>query len=249
VTAMAASEADDAPTHPYRMKDLCELTGLGRQAIHFYIQRGLLPPGHKTGRNMAYYGEEHLERLRLIKKLQHERFLPLKAIQAILDDQQAAFDSSQRALLLEVKQHLGQSLGVGADAPEETVDVGPLLERLGVARSAFDRLVALELLGSRHDPEGHEVIAADDVWLLETWAEVHRLGFVEDLGFTVDDVVVYDEIVQQLFQREAQILAPRMPNVSPERAAEMIERALPVVHNLITGLHRAKIRNFLASIG
>lgn len=246
MTALAAvDEAHDA--HPYRMKDLCELTGLGRQAIHFYIQRGLLPPGHKTGRNMAYYGEEHLERLRLIKKLQHERFLPLKAIQAILDDQQAAFDPSQRALLLEVKQHLGRS--VGADGPKETVEVGPLLERLGVSRGSFDRLVELELLGSRRDADGREVIAADDVWLLETWAEVHRLGFVEELGFTVDDILVYDEIVQQLFQREAQILAARMPKLSPERAAEMIERALPVVQGLVSGLHRSKIRNFLASLG
>lgn len=247
MSAAAAVEAEDGL--PYRMKDLCELTGLGRQAIHFYIQRGLLPPGHKTGRNMAYYGEAHLERLRLIRKLQHERFLPLKAIQAILDDQQAAFDPSQRALLLEVKQHLGRSLGVSADAPGETVEVGPLLERLGVGRASFDRLVELELLGSRRDASGREVIAADDVWLLETWAEVQRLGFSEELGFTVDDVLVYDEIVQQLFQREAQILAARMPRIAAPRAAEMIERALPVVHGLVMGLHRSKIRNFLASLG
>ena len=39
----------------YRMKDLCEASGLPRQAIHFYIQQGLLPPGQKTGRNMAWY--------------------------------------------------------------------------------------------------------------------------------------------------------------------------------------------------
>ena len=63
----------------YRMKDLCESSGLPRQAIHFYIQQGLLPPGRKTGRNMAWYTDEHIERLRLIKKLQHEQFLPLKA--------------------------------------------------------------------------------------------------------------------------------------------------------------------------
>jgi DNA-binding transcriptional MerR regulator len=243
----AAAEANDA--FPYRMKDLCELTGLGRQAIHFYIQRGLLPPGQKTGRNMAYYGEAHLERLRLIKKLQHERFLPLKAIQAILDDQQAAFEPGQRALLLEVKQHLGRSLAAGADSPREAVEVAPLLARLGVARGAFERLVELELLGARVDDDGREVIAADDVWLLETWAQVRQLGFVEDLGFTVDDILLYDEVVQQLFQREAQLLAARMPQLAPARAAEMIERALPVVHGLVTGLHRAKIRNFLSSLG
>ena len=33
---------------PYRMKDLCEATGLQRQAIHYYIKKGLLPSGHKT---------------------------------------------------------------------------------------------------------------------------------------------------------------------------------------------------------
>ena len=47
------SERPPAAAHPYRMKDLCELTGLPRQVIHFYIQQGLVPPGVKTGRNMA----------------------------------------------------------------------------------------------------------------------------------------------------------------------------------------------------
>ena len=82
-----------------RMKDLCDATGLPRQAIHFYIQQGLLPAGSKTGRNMAYYGLEHIQRLKLIKKLQHERFLPLKAIRALLDDQESQFSQVQRSLL------------------------------------------------------------------------------------------------------------------------------------------------------
>ncbi len=235
---------------PYRMKDLCELTGLGRQAIHFYIQRELLPPGHKTGRNMAYYGEEHLERLRLIKKLQHERFLPLKAIKAILDDRESAFEPGQRSFLLDVKQHLGRSLAAGTDRPGEAVPVDALLERLAFPRDSFRRLVELELIGSQLDASGREVIAADDVWLLETWAEIQKLGFVAELGFSVDDILLYDEVVQQLFQREALLLASRISETVPaERAAEMVERVLPLVHGLVTGLHRAKIRNFLASLG
>ena len=95
----------------------------------------------------------------------------------------------------------------------------------------------------------NEVIAEDDVWLLESWAEVQRLGFGKELGFGIDDVVLYDEIVTQLFMREAQLIASRLPDVPPERAAEMVEKALPVVHRFLTGLHRTKIRNFLASIG
>lgn len=246
---LETTEATDA-RWPYRMKDLCELTGLGRQAIHFYIQRGLLPPGHKTGRNMAYYGEEHLERLRLIRKLQHERFLPLKAIKAILDDRESAFEPSQRSFLLDVKQHLGRSLGAGTDRPGEAVPVDALLARLEFGKDAFRRLVELELIGSQYDADGRELIAADDVWLLETWAEIQKLGFVEELGFSVDDIGLYDEIVQQLFQREAQLLASRISErLPPAKAAEMVERVLPLVHGLVTGLHRAKIRNFLASLG
>lgn len=238
-----------AARFPYRMKDLCELTGLGRQAIHFYIQRGLLPPGHKTGRNMAYYGEDHLERLRLIKKLQHERFLPLKAIKAILDDRESAFAPSQRSFLLDVKQHLGRTLGAGSERPAEAVRVDALLARLELPREHFDRMVELELIGSRTDESGAEVIAADDAWLVENWAEVQRLGFVQELGFSVDDILLYDEVISNLFQREAQLLASRLPpGMSPERAAELVERVLPLVHSLVTGLHRAKIQNFLASI-
>ncbi|MGE0787461.1 MAG: MerR family transcriptional regulator [Sandaracinaceae bacterium] len=230
---------------PYRMKDLSRLTGLGRQAIHFYIQQGLLPPGHKTGRNMAYYGPEHLERLALIKRLQHERFLPLKAIKAILDDQQAAFSEKQRGFLLGVKQHMARAITEGAGA---TVRVDEVLERHDVAQKDFERMVELELIGARMDDDGHEVIAADDAWLVELWAEVNRLGFVRELGFTMDDMLLYDEVVNQLFIRETQLIASRLPEVEPERAAAMIERVLPIVHRLVEGIHRAKIRNFLASL-
>jgi DNA-binding transcriptional MerR regulator len=236
------------PRARYRMKDLCELTGLGRQAIHFYIQRGLLPPGEKTGRNMAYYGEEHLERLRLIKTLQHERFLPLKAIAAILDDREVGFTESQRRFLGGVKQHLGRALFGGSEQAAE-VPVDALLERVGLAREDFDRMVEIEMIGMRSDAQGRRVISKDDAWLIEIFAEARRIGFARELGFEVDDLAIYDEMVQELAQREAQLVASRIPTMDPERAAQMIERALPLVHSLIEGLHRAKIRNFLASLG
>ncbi len=91
VEAVSSTVSVDRAAFPYRMKDLCERTGLLRQVIHFYIQQGLVPEGHKTGRNMAYYGEEHVERILLVRRLQHERFLPLRAIKALLNEQDEAF--------------------------------------------------------------------------------------------------------------------------------------------------------------
>ena len=79
---MAEAARKTAPL--LRMKDLIAETGLTRDTIHFYISEGLVPPPTHKRRNMAWYGPEHLERLNVIKTLQEERFLPLKAIKAVL---------------------------------------------------------------------------------------------------------------------------------------------------------------------
>jgi len=105
-SAPSSPRGADRAAFPYKMKDLCERTGLPRQVIHFYIQQGLVPEGKKTGRNMAYYGEAHVERILLVRRLQHERFLPLKAIRAILEERDEVFSPAQRGFVDEVKARL-----------------------------------------------------------------------------------------------------------------------------------------------
>ena len=102
----APSRTSGKRAFSYKMKDLVQASGLPRQAIHFYVKEGLLPPGKKTGRNTALYTEEHLARLALIKKPKHERFLPLKAIKAVLDGREGAFTPEQRDFLGEVRRRI-----------------------------------------------------------------------------------------------------------------------------------------------
>lgn len=236
---------------PYRlrMKDLCEATGLPRQAIHFYIHEGLLPPGQKTGRNMAFYGEEHVTRLKLIKNLQHERFLPLKAIKALLDGQESQFSGAQRRLLGEIKQRFTTNgLSQIKDRPEPTIDAAEAASRAGVPRADLTRAIELGIIGAREDDDGKTVIAESDQWLIDAWGELRRMGYVEELGIVIDDVVMLNEVVDDLFNREALLLVNRMDRMSAERGAEMIERALPIVHRLLTGLHTKKINAFFATL-
>ena len=243
------SLAPDAATHTLRMKDLCAETGLPRQASHFYIHEGLLPPGTKTGRNMALYGHEHVARLKLIKKLQHERFLPLKAIKALLEGREEHFAPGQRNVLLDVKQRLAQGQLVRLDgAPEMTLRADDACARAQVPRADLDHAVEIGLLGAREDEQGNLVIAADDAWLLEAWGELRRLGYADDLALRIDDLALVQEVVDDLFNREALLLASRIDRISPERAATMIEHALPIVHHFLTGLHLKKIRAFFASL-
>ena len=247
VAAAVASPADAREGWTLRMKDLCDLTGLPRQVVHFYIQQGLLPPGRKTGRNTAFYGPSHVERLTLIRTLQHERFLPLKAIRALLDETDAAFSPAQRSFLLGVKQRL-DVLGRDAPGAKAAVDADEVLLRVGVGRDDFDRMVEKGILGARTDAAGRTLIAEGDVWILQAWAEVLRLGFTDAMEIRVEDLALVQEVAQDLFNREAVLLAGRIERMAPERAAAMIERALPLVHSLLIGFHTAKIKDFFASL-
>jgi len=63
-----------------KMSELAERSGVSAGTIKHYLREGLLPEPVRTSRNMAYYPEQFVERIRLIKRLQEERFMPLRLI-------------------------------------------------------------------------------------------------------------------------------------------------------------------------
>jgi len=65
------------------LQDLCDRTGLSVRTIRFYITERLLPGPEGRG-SATTYGEEHLERLLLIRELAEQR-LPLSEIRDRLD--------------------------------------------------------------------------------------------------------------------------------------------------------------------
>src|SRR5438046_9421469 len=67
------------------MRELAAASGVSAGTIKHYPREGLLPEPVRTSRNMAYYPPDFVERIRLIKRLQEERFMPLKAIKRVLD--------------------------------------------------------------------------------------------------------------------------------------------------------------------
>src|SRR5687768_4235508 len=158
-----------------RMRDVTKRTGLSRQAIHFYVEEGLVPPPQKTGATMGYYSEAHVERILLVKKLQEEHFLPLKAIRAMLDDKHGGFTRAQQHVLREVKARLPAST---TRAPEGDVALAPLLEKTKLSRrdiTDLERAGAIEIVRGK--------VSADHAWLIELWSDVRAAGFTRELGF------------------------------------------------------------------
>ncbi len=69
-----------------RMSELAAASGVSTGTIKHYLRVGLLPEPVRTSRNMAYYPPDFVERIRHIKRLQQERFMPLRRIKGVLED-------------------------------------------------------------------------------------------------------------------------------------------------------------------
>lgn len=116
-----------------RISDLSSKTGIPIATIKFYLREGLLPPGTRTGRNQARYGEVHRRRLLLIRALTGVGRLDLTSVRAVLaavDDVGLAVPALHEVVhgvLFPVEQSSVQSANlVGADA-----DVDRFLAGLG----------------------------------------------------------------------------------------------------------------------
>lgn len=86
---------------PYTISDLARLTGLSVRTIRYYLAQGLIPASGESGPG-AHYGQGHLDRLRLVRRLQQQH-LPLAEIRnrlaSLTDDELAALagDDAQAA--------------------------------------------------------------------------------------------------------------------------------------------------------
>src|SRR4029079_3370605 len=104
-------------------------------------REGLLGDGNgvvKTSRNMAYYPEEFVERIKLIKQLQEERCRPLKVSKALLD-----LDPERAQALVELEDRILERALAGDN---KRVSAAELRRRLGVRQEVLDRLAQLEVV-------------------------------------------------------------------------------------------------------
>jgi DNA-binding transcriptional MerR regulator len=217
-----------------RVKDVCARTGLSRQAIHFYVQQGLVEPPLKTGKTMAYYTEAHVERILLVRELKDERFLPLKAIRTLFAGRGPKLSAPQRRTLAEIKSRLPVQTTSGARG---TVPLAPLLRRARLARrdaAELARAGLVEIVRGR--------LPAEQAWIIELWGDLRAAGFTQQLGVGPELLAAFDAGIEQIFVEEKVMLVELMRRVPATELATLVERALPLVHLFLVRMHEAKVR-------
>ncbi len=229
----------------YRMKQLTELTGVSRQVVHFYIKKGLVPPPIRRSRTSAEYTDEHVARIREIRRMREEQFLPLDAIRAAIDSRDDGYSPSQRVLIAAVRRRFGGA--IRRPGQRATVAVATAARRTGVPAAEIRDLVASGLIEHVEDTPGRPRISREDLWLVELWAELSAIGFGTADGFRPTDVRIYQRAVDELVRSEVELITARLAMRPPEQLAQQIERALPLMTALLGQLHDRAVRRFLAT--
>jgi len=217
-----------------KMSELAEQSGVSAGTIKHYLREGLLGQGAdivRTSRNMAYYPPEYVERLRLIKRLQEDRFMPLRVIRQMMDT-----DPARAAALVELEDRiLDRALEAGA---AERVAAAEVARRYDVPRNVLDRLVELGVLSP--DSRGYD---PDDLRIVAAISRFRAGGFDEALGFTVFDTLRYREALEPLVREEVRTLLDRLAGEVPvERAAEIIGAGSEPLRDLVGAVHSKLLR-------
>lgn len=190
-----------------KVSQLSKLTGVSTSAINYYVRMGLLPPPIKTHRNMAYYDASYVQMINYIKKLQHQKHLPLSRIKEIMEKKIRIWQGTEgegKYLTEDVF-----SLPIGEEGEEKVSTRKRILEAAGrlFARLGYSGVTDEDIM------EEAEVTGAEYYELFSGKEEVF-LDFAEELA--------------RAFQKKV------AEAISEERdMLQRLRKAIPVAFNLI----------------
>ena len=222
---MSAANAKTQNEEMLRMGELARASGVSAATIKHYLREGLLPEPMKTSRNMAYYPADFVERIRMIKQLQEERYMPLRVIKDLLEE-----DPDRARALIELGDRLLEHALAGES---ERVSAAEVRRRYDVPKDVLDRLAELEVLTP--DRRGY---SPSDVRIIEAISRFRAGGYEERIGFTVYDTLRYKEAMAELVKQEVDVLMERLAGeMDPDEAMRLIGAGTQPLNDLLAAMH------------
>jgi DNA-binding transcriptional MerR regulator len=190
----------------YRVEDLARVASVSVDTIRFYQGKRLLGPPRRKGR-VAVYGEDHLERLREIRRLR-ERGFTLGVIGRMLREE---LDRADEALVEAVVAGSDERRPDGS--PEEFFTLAELAERAGVPVALLEALEKEGVLVPRRHEGGGRYTDADRVAL--------QVGLrLLEYGLPLGEVLE----LARLHEQSARVLAERAVELFDEHVRQALRR-------------------------
>ncbi len=206
-----------------KIGELAKSAGVPIATVKFYVREGLIRPARKTGRTMSWYAAGSVAKVRAIKALQQEQFLPLDVIRDSLAGDAAATDDLTAAAA--ITKVLERHTGPKTRTREE------LIAR-GVSAKELDWLAAAGLAR----PAADGTYRGDDLVLLATLGAARKAGITaEMLPFSIlgEYVVALRALIEVELRLFREGVLPRAKKEEVSRvttaATELSERLVVVM--------------------
>ncbi|MEE8079813.1 MAG: MerR family transcriptional regulator [Pseudomonadales bacterium] len=225
-----------------KMKELESRTGVGREAIRFYIREGMIPQPDKPKRNVAFYNDTHVKRLRAIRHLKQERQMPLARIKAILNS--AEFDQLAQRESLQGLERLLPALVDGV-APSPDRRLRDVVVDSNLDEAELEELCDLGVVTPALR-DGERWFDFRDCAILRKWGEVRTAGFTVARGYSPAFLKRYLESARALAVEDVDLFLRNFGgDLNVEDAAEL---AALGVENTSEILNQMRIKALLSTL-
>ena len=212
-----------------RMSVFAQKAGVPIPTIKHYLREKLLPEPVRTSRNMAYYDAALVPRVRAIKRLQRELFLPLKVIRQVLDRLDDGEVPPDLAMEATIARHL-QEL-----APTDTMSRQQVLDT-GLGEDELEQLKAIGALSPEGEDE-QEVYRGDDVTLVRLFVQARRAGLTAQM-LPNEILRQYVSALSQLVRVELQLFRAGVVPSAGNDLANLTTAAATLSERLVVLLRR-----------
>ena len=122
-----------------KIGELAKASGTSVSTVKYYVKEGLVRIAKKTGRNMAYYHPDSVQRVRMIKALQKEKYYPLSVIKHLLEKGEPGFTEIELYDVIHKVDHT---------APYRPLTLSAAIKETGLSRSQIEALEKAGLVTS-----------------------------------------------------------------------------------------------------
>lgn len=213
-----------------RISELVKKSGVSAPTIKHYVKEGLLPQPVRPSKNMAYYEVSCIERVKLIKKIQREKFLPLDMIKRVIDSGEAYNENLEMGAAI-IKTHKQPLVSRRIKASRIERHTGYPMEKIKLLEE--EKLIHPEIIN------GDKTYDEGDCQIIDMIKKREDIG--QRLDFSIETFRIYRDAIREAVAKDISLFSRSMLGDIPEQKAIKLMTEADETLNSFMVIHRQKM--------